>query len=43
LEIWETEEEKKLTLIALKKKYIALARSLFITNPPKAVLNKETR
>ena len=42
LEIWETEEEKKLSIIVLKKKYIALARSLFITNPPKAVLNKDT-
>jgi hypothetical protein len=41
-EIWETEEEKKLSVIALKKKYIIFARSRFISNPPKAVLNKNT-
>jgi len=41
-EIWETEEEKKLSVIALKKKYIAYARSRFITNPPKAVFNNDT-
>ena len=42
LEIWETDEEKKLSIIALKKKYIAFARSQFIWNPPKAVLHKDT-
>jgi len=41
-EIWETDEEKKLSTVALKKKYIALARDKFIWNPPKAVLNKDT-
>ena len=43
LEIWETEEEKRLSVIALKKKYIAFARSQFIFKPPKSVLNKDTR
>ena len=42
LEIWETEEEKQLSVAALKKKYIAFARSRFICNPPMAVLNKDT-
>jgi len=41
-EIWETEEEKKLSVIALKKKYIAYARSQFVDNPPISVLNKDT-
>ena len=41
-EIWETEEEKKLSVAALKKKYIAFARSHFISDPPKTVLNKDT-
>jgi len=41
-EIGETEEDKLLTLIALKKKYIVFARSRFIRNPPKAVLNRST-
>jgi len=39
-EIWETDNEKKLSVMALKKKYIAFARSNFISSPPKAVLNK---
>ena len=42
LEIWETDEEKKLSVVALKKKYIAFARSCFISNPPKTVVNKDT-
>ena len=42
LEIWETEDEKKLSISALKKNYMAFARSHFIYNPAKAVLNKET-
>jgi len=41
-EIWETEEDKKLSVIALKKKYIAFARSQFIFNPAKTILNKDT-
>ena len=41
-EIWETEEEKGLSSIALKKKYIAFARHNFISNPPKMVLNNAT-
>ena len=41
-EIWETEEDKKLSVIALKKKYIAFARSKFIDDPPKRILNKDT-
>ena len=41
-EIWETEEEKQLTVIALKKRYIAFARSHFICNPPMVVLNWAT-
>ena len=41
-EIWETEEEKKLSVIDLKKKYIAFSRSRFIFNPPVTVLNKDT-
>jgi len=41
-EIWETEEEKRLSVVALKKKYIAFARSRFIHNPPMAVRNRDT-
>ena len=41
-EIWETEEEKKLSIVALKKKYIAFARSRFICDPPKTVVNNDT-
>jgi len=41
-EIWETDEEKLLTLIVLKKKYIVFARSRFIRNPPKTILNRST-
>jgi len=42
-EIWETDEEKKLSVMALKKKYIAFARSNFISSPPKSILNKHKR
>jgi hypothetical protein len=42
LEIEETDEEKKLSLMALKKKYITIARSRFISSPVKTVLNKDT-
>ena len=41
-EICETEEEKKLSVVALKKKYITFARSRFISDPPKVVKNKDT-
>ena len=41
-EIWETDEDKQLTVAALKKKYIAFARSRFIHNPPMTVLNRDT-
>ena len=41
-EVWETGEEKKLSVIALKKKYVAYARSQFIFLPSKSVLNKDT-
>jgi len=40
--IWETDEEKGLSLAALKKKYIAFARFRFIHKPPLAVRNKDT-
>jgi hypothetical protein len=42
-EIWETEEEKRLSVVALKKKYIAFARSRFIHNPRMAVRNIDTQ
>jgi hypothetical protein len=41
-EIRETEDEKQLTVAALKKKYILFARSRFIHNPPMTVLNRDT-
>jgi hypothetical protein len=41
-EIRETEEEKQLTVAALKKKYLVIARNQFIHNPPMIVLNKDT-
>jgi len=41
-EIRETEEEKQLTITALKKKYIIIAKNQFIRNPPMTVLNKDT-
>ena len=41
-EIWETEDEKNLSVLSLKKKYIVIARSRFIKNPPMAILNKHT-
>jgi hypothetical protein len=40
-EIWETEDEKKLSIGDLKHKHFTLARSRFIRNPPVSVLNKE--
>jgi hypothetical protein len=41
-EIWETEEDKGLSLSALKKKYTTLARGRFTRTPPITVLNKNT-
>ena len=40
-EIWETEEEKGLSIGDLKKKYLFLAQSKFIRNPPLVVMNKD--
>ena len=41
-EIWETEEDKKLSARNLKHKYFVLAQNQFIRNPPVVVINKET-
>ena len=41
-EIRETGEEKKLSAGDLKKKYLAIAQSRFIGNPPVVVINGET-
>jgi hypothetical protein len=41
-EIWESEEDKKLSAKNLKHKYFVFARNRFICNPPVVVLNKET-
>ena len=41
-EIWETEEEKGLSIISLKKRYTTFARSRFICTPPKAIFNIDT-
>jgi hypothetical protein len=40
-EIWENKEEKGLSTDDLKKKYLLVARSRFIRNPPVIVLNKK--
>ena len=40
-EIWETDEEKKLSVGDLKKKYLSFAQSKFIRNPPVIVTNKD--
>jgi hypothetical protein len=40
-EIWETEEDKKLSVGNLKHKYVIFARDRFIRNPPVVVLNKD--
>ena len=40
-EIWETEEDKKLTIGDLKKKCLTIVQNKFIRNPPVAVLNKD--
>jgi hypothetical protein len=40
-EIWETEEEKELSVGGLKQKYFNLARNRFIRTPPVVVINKD--
>ena len=42
-EIWETEEDKKLSAGDLKHKYFNVARSKFICDPPLIVLNLEKK
>jgi len=41
-EIWETDEEKQLTIAVLKKKYLVFAKNQFVHIPPMVVLNKDT-
>jgi hypothetical protein len=41
-EIWETEEDKFLSIGDLKKKYFAFAKNNFIRNSPLVVVNKDT-
>ena len=41
-EIWEAEEDKKLSNGDLKHKYVNFARDRFIRNPPMVVVNKDT-
>jgi hypothetical protein len=41
--VWETEAEKGLSAGDLKRKYLAIARSRFITNPPQTVVNINTQ
>ena len=43
MEIWETEEDKKLSNGDLKHKYFLFARNRFIRNPPVVVTNKNTK
>jgi hypothetical protein len=43
MEIWETEEDKKLSNGELKHKYFLFARNRFIRNPPVVVTNKNTK
>ena len=40
-EIWETEEEKKLSNGYLKQKYLSIAQNKFIRNPPVVIVNKD--
>jgi hypothetical protein len=40
-EIWENEEDKKLSTGNLKQKYFVLARKQFNRNPPIVVINKD--
>ena len=41
-EIWETEEDKKLSDGNLKHKYFIFAKSQFVRNPSAVVINKDT-
>jgi len=41
-EIWETEDDKKLSDGNLKHKYFIFARSRFVRNPSAVVINKDT-
>jgi hypothetical protein len=43
LEIWETEDDKLLSVNKLREKYIAYARSHFIKMPPLVIENQETK
>jgi len=42
MEIWETVEDKKLSVGNLKHKYFVFARNQFVRNPPVIVVNKDT-
>jgi len=42
MEIWETKEEKKLSVGNLKHKYFVFAKNRFVQNPPVIVINKDT-
>jgi hypothetical protein len=42
-EIWETEEDKELSIGDLKKKYLAIAKNRFISTPPVVVINNDTK
>ena len=43
MEIWETDDEKKLSLSDLKHKYYLLSRKLINKNPPVAVITIKTQ
>jgi len=43
LVIWETEEDKKLSIGNLKRKYFVFAKSRFVRNPPVTIINKDTK
>jgi len=43
LEIWETEEDKSLSIKELKEKYTKYARNYFIKNPSLIVTNRVTK
>jgi len=42
-EIWETEEDKSLSIKELKEKYTKYARNHFIKNPSRIVINQSTK
>jgi hypothetical protein len=41
-ELWEIEEDKRLSDGDLKHKYFAIARNIFIRNPPVVIVNIDT-